>query len=130
VGAAGEPAFDIVAPVLTHAWANYGGEFGPVSFRKDQNGWVHLGGLACPTDLVPVVGVACVQTSSLTSAYIAIFTLPAGYRPATRLLFGTEDTGRHGRLDVLPDGEVAFHWTANDTHWYISLEGISFHADQ
>ena len=113
VGQAGEPAF-------TSLWTNFGAGYSPVSFRKDQFGVVHLGGLACDRYS------ACTH-SVLGDSFLTVFTLPAGYRPAARTLFSVDDSGAKGRLDVLPTGEVQVqdHGVFHD---YVALDGVSFVA--
>ena len=126
VGSAGEPAFGSLAPVSSFPWANYDRGYSPVSFRKDQLGVVHLGGLACPFAVLVVSG--CTTLTSVAGDFTTVFTLPAGYRPATRTLFAASDTGRYGRVDVLPDGQVQFEWTPGQPHAWLGLDGVTFVA--
>jgi hypothetical protein len=133
VGAAGEPAFVRRQPFdLPEGWTNYGNGFAPVSFRKDPLGVVNLGGLLCPGGIAGA-SMRCVTFGGGvpgTSDFITVFTLPEGYRPATRRLFTVSDTERSARIDVLPTGDVSFQWVSGVTHSYISLEGISFVAEK
>lgn len=55
-----------------------------------------------------------------------IFTLPVGYRPATRKLCAGTQSGNTVRVDVLASGEVRYMSGANGTSDFLSLEGISF----
>ncbi len=54
------------SPAFATSWSNFGNPYAPVRFWKDHYGYVHLEGLC--------KGLASPST---------IFTLPAGYRPAT-----------------------------------------------
>ena len=80
VGQPGEPAFGS----FTNGYSaigldNYGGGYSPVSFRKDQLGVVHIGGLMCITD-----GGSCFSKVVASAAFETLFTLPPGFRPASR----------------------------------------------
>ena len=80
VGQSGEPAFG----AFTNGFSplgldNYGAGFPPVSFRKDQLGVVHIGGLMCITD-----GGSCFSKVVASAAFETLFTLPPGFRPASR----------------------------------------------
>jgi len=100
VGAAGEPAFQ-------NSWVNYDvPTWGSANFSKDSSGIVHLEGL--------------VMNGTLGAA---IFTLPAGYRPAKQLLFAVLGNNILGRLDVTPTGAVQFSVGSNA---YVQLSGITF----
>ena len=63
MGAPGEPAFE-------NGWANFPA-FAPLSFYKDRLGYVHVQG--------------DVRHDMTNGCGTVIFTLPAGYRPATSL---------------------------------------------
>ena len=81
VGGAGEPAFQ-------NAWVNFGAS-GVMSFRRDQLGRIHLAGI--------------VKSGALPGA---IFTLPAGYRPANEVRAAVISNGAAAWLTVLNNGEV------------------------
>jgi hypothetical protein len=60
-----------------------------------------------------------------------IFVLPAGYRPAKRLVFSADHNGRvHARVDVLADGSVKWIGDAADAPTSLSLSGVTFRASQ
>jgi hypothetical protein len=124
VGTAGNPAFDKWG---SQPWANYGFGYAPASFRKDRQGWVHLSGLICPSVPGPA-GYACADVIGKQPSVVPIFTLPRTFRPAARIIFAASDSDRYGRVDVLPDGRVTFEFTSAATT-YVSLDGITFHAD-
>jgi hypothetical protein len=106
LGLAAPEAF--IAPTLLGAWANYGSPFNPPGYYKDKAGIVHLRGL--------------VMSGAVPSA---IFTLPAGYRPANQELFAVAANNAFGRVDVLPSGDVQFSLGSSA---YVSLDGITFRA--
>jgi hypothetical protein len=105
VGAPGEPPFE-------NGWSASPTDFGPPTFGKDQFGFVHLEG-------------AAVHSGASTET---IFTLPAGYRPASGL---DEDfavaafAGNAGTLEVGRGGAVSFVGTG---YPFVSLNGVSFRA--
>lgn len=97
VGGAGEPAF-------LGTWANYdaGSTWQSARFRRHPSGLVEIQGL---------VALGALST--------AIFTLPAGYRPAEGLIFSTHsNAGGADRLDIEPDGDVVSRHTATA---YVSI---------
>lgn len=100
IGAAGEPAFQ-------NGWVNNGG-YGPAAFWRDSAGIVRLRGLV------------------VSGTLATIFTLPAGYRPAYRLLIGNHAGGAEGRLDILTSGDVF----AIAGSGYFQLDNISFRAEK
>lgn len=111
VGATGEPAFQ-------NGWTNLASGFSVARFFKDPHGVVHLDGLlsapgAVGNDSIP-------------------FTLPAGYRPAYRLILaGQSSVGySNSRVDVATDGTVRTQgvWTAGGQ--WVSLAGMTFRAEQ
>lgn len=60
-----------------------------------------------------------------------LFTLPVGYRPDSRMMYGVANGGAIAtsgvRIDILSNGEV--HWEGgNASPTYISLDGINFPA--
>jgi hypothetical protein len=116
VGAAGEPGFGT-------GWSNYNDLFfdtyEEVSFRKDRDGVVHLRG-----------GASKAADSGTGSA---IFTLPAGYRPAKSDVFAAASTDGEGVqapsggiVEVSSGGSVSVYALTDDR--YVSLAGISFTA--
>lgn len=97
-----------ITPTFTNSWVNYSAGFADASYYKDQFGIVHLCGL--------------IKSGVMGSA---AFTLPAGYFPAARELFGTMSDSSIGRLDVLANGECI---PITGTNNWFSLSGISFRA--
>jgi hypothetical protein len=108
VGTAGQPAFG-------SGWSNSGGGFEEVSFRKGRDGVVYLRG-----------GGA--KTSDTTGS--AMFTLPAGYRPAKYEWFpvASQNTASStfvaGGVALDTNGDVFVLAVADDR--FVSLSGISF----
>jgi hypothetical protein len=97
------------APPLINGWLNYGASYNPAGYFKDKNGVVHLRGLV---------------RSGVTG--VAIFTLPAGYRPQYREMHATiTKPNAIARVDVLTSGEVVMVMGSNA---WISLDGITFRA--
>lgn len=99
----------LTAATLTNGWTNESG-FGLASYAKDQFGVVRLSGT--------------VSHDPNTSE--ALFTLPAGYRPAhiTLLVVPINAKDKVGLLRIDPNGVV----TPGDRANFISLNGISFLA--
>lgn len=99
VGAGGQPPF-------ASGWKG-DANFGPISFYKDREGVVHLEGLAEGNETGFVV-----------------FTLPSGYRPATRLFFSNFGySGATWPVYVDANGDVS-----SGSNTEISLSGITFRA--
>ncbi|MBD2037669.1 hypothetical protein H6F76_22175 [Leptolyngbya sp. FACHB-321] len=98
---------DWQTPTLQNGWVNYSKAYNAPAYFKDSLGIVHLKGL--------------VRAGSGN-----IFTLPAGWRPASRELHAVAThPGEMGRIDVLTNGQV-FMVKGNNT--WISLDGITFRA--
>jgi len=94
-------------PTFQNGWVNYGDVYNLAGYFKDSLGVIHLRGL--------------VKNGGGT-----IFTLPEGYRPINRELFGVAtNPNTIGRIDVLSDGQVSM--IAGNNGW-ISLDGITFKA--
>lgn len=95
------------APTLQNSWVNYGSGFTTAAYTLMDDGWVRLRGL--------------VRNGLLDKA---IFTLPVGYRPVAHWLFGVStNPDAHGRVDILPTGEVMA--TTGNAGW-LSLDGLTF----
>lgn len=104
VGDLGEPAFE-------HGWLNYDATtFQGARFWKDPMGIVHVEGL--------------VKSGTIATS---VFTLPAGYRPATKLVWAAYTSTGVGRLDVYGDGSV---FAASGGTGYYSLSVINFKQEQ
>lgn len=107
------------APTLLSGWVNHSASFTPAGYTRTitetangtSNGVISLRGLI---------------RSGTANAGTALFTLPAGHRPANRILYTVASGGGYGRLDILPTGEVQFMTGSNS--WY-SLDGVTFLAD-
>lgn len=106
-------SYSYIAPTLGNSWVNYGGIYNTAGYFKDACGVVHIRGL--------------IKSGTLTAT---AFTLPAGYRPAARMILstaaGTGGSDVHGRLDIDASGNVMPISGGND---YFSLQA-SFYATQ
>ncbi len=100
-------------PTLLNGFTNYNLGYATVAYFKDKMGIVHLRGLAL---------------KNTNQNGLAIFTLPAGYRPSTSgtLLFSTIANSGGARIDVQTNGNVVV--MGGSTGW-IGLDGITFKAD-
>jgi len=98
---------------LAAGWGNYGSPYDAAGVRRDSAGRVYLRGLVTRTDGLPPDDSP-------------IGTLPAGYRPAKRLIFAALGNNSIVRLDVLPNGQVLRMAGAASEKDYTSLETISF----
>ena len=94
-----------------NSWVTYNAAvFAPARYIKDDLGVVHLDGLV----MLGTIGAA-------------IFTLPAGHRPAYTQLFAVAtNPNTIGRVDVLTNGQVVA--TSGNNGW-ISLAGLTFLAE-
>jgi hypothetical protein len=110
--AASVPASPWIAPSLLNSWVNFGAPLENVGYFKDAAGVVHITG----------------TVKSGTSNSAAIFTLPAGYRPANELLIAVDSNGAHCNMTVLANGTVGPNTSGSTTR--MSLDGISFLAEQ
>lgn len=91
-----------------NGWSAYDPSYVPSRFVKYGDGLVTLGGMA----------------KGGTSG-VAMFTLPAGCRPAKRRAFVTLGNNAYARIDVLASGDVTLNMGSNA---WVSLEGIVFPA--
>ncbi|MFL1672439.1 hypothetical protein [Paenibacillus dendritiformis] len=103
-----------IKPTLQSGWTNYDTKlYSSAGYYKDGNGIVRIKGL--------------VKGGPIQSL---IFMLPAGYRPKTTLIFPAIDASYTSvRVDITHSGEVVLN-TANANTDYLSLDGISFLAEQ
>jgi hypothetical protein len=101
-------------------WQNDAGntDNNTVAYYRDPFGTVHLKGVACA-----VVSTSC-DSSSITTP-TAIFTLPAGYRPAKQEVLPAWSNFGFGTVIVLSNGTVNA-WTGSNTS--MSLDGLTFRA--
>jgi hypothetical protein len=96
-------------PPFVNGWADYGVPFAPCGFRKLSSGLVIMRGL-------------CQGGTAAT-----ICTLPAGYRPAIRMLYVAETSpDTQCRLDLDPSGALTH--SAGSSGW-LSLSNICFLAE-
>jgi hypothetical protein len=104
-------------------WSDRGSPYNPVSFMRDQLGFVHLRGVAKNTQPGTLSGGCGTLSPGV------IFQLPPGYRPANQEAFANDNTDGFGRLDVTPDGFVC---ASTDTpgSGFATLDGITFRAAQ
>jgi hypothetical protein len=80
--------------------------------RKDASGYVHLQG----------------AVERISGSATLIVTLPAGHRPAADVFFPVYTAGANvGSVSIGASGAVTF---ISGSPTFVSLEGISFHADQ
>lgn len=97
---------------LAAGWADYGGDYDGVAYRK-EDGRVFLRGLVTRTDGLP-------PTRS------PIGTLPAGYRPPKRMIFAANGGPQTIRVDVGANGQIIWvNGTINEKD-FTSLDTISF----
>lgn len=92
---------------LANGWVNYGAPWADAAARK-VNGWVMVRGLVKNGAIGAVVG-----------------TLPIGFRPGANadLIFATDTSSGHGRVDVHSDGTITAQAGGNG---YYSLSPIHF----
>lgn len=96
-------------------WSNYGSGYHNVGYKK-------VG------DLVFLRGLAN-SGANAWSSYGTIFTLPVGFRPAARLIFGTTcNSNAFCRWDITSSGTVQWDSGGAGSGW-VSLEGIVFSVD-
>jgi collagen type I alpha len=112
IGAAGQPPFE-------NSWVNYSADpLNGAAFRKDSTGLVTLKG-----------------TVRSGNTGVAIFTLPAGYRPgagaaSAQRTFITGAGPGLGMLIAYYDGKVWLNnFFAGGTNAYIYLDGVQFYSD-
>jgi hypothetical protein len=102
------PSFQ--TPTLLSPWIGYGGGFASPRYYKTAEGIVFVEGM--------------IQAAGGTSTTdVEIFTLLAGYRPDSTLMFICYNGGGAYRVDVQSDGKVILK---NANTAFTSLAGISF----
>lgn len=95
-------------PSLQNGWVPYGSPYGPATYYKDAQGFVHLSGLV---------------KGGVIGAYDPMFVLPAGYRPLNRIMFNVLGEASKTRVDVDANGSVS---VTIGTNGYVTLNGIYF----
>jgi hypothetical protein len=100
------------AVTFENSFENFGSGWVECKYMKDSMGFIHVRGLAK-------------RASAATNT--TIFTLPAGYRPASGCMFACVGNGSHIRIDVGTDGTFKVQ-AASDANWnnFISFDGITF----
>ncbi len=98
---------------LVNSWTNYDttGTYPPLRFTKTLDGMVMIQGF--------------IQAGAVNTV---VATLPAGYRPAGRLIFDITSWDTYGTCDVGADGTITVTGSVN-TGW-VSLNNLYFMADQ
>ncbi|MBC7459517.1 hypothetical protein H7200_02270 [Candidatus Saccharibacteria bacterium] len=87
-----------------NTWINYGGQFTSAAYTKTAAGMIVLKGM--------------VKSGSGNIAQ-----LPAGYRPAAKVMFENSSVSAGGRIDIRSDGNINMAVGGNG---WTSLDGISF----
>ena len=106
IGAVDKPAFE-------NSWVNLSTvSYGYAGYMKDSLGFVHLRG--------------SVKNGTATVG-LALFTLPAGYRPSSAInvpvMAGAADASNYGALQIGIDGKILYLAGGNTG---LSLSGITF----
>jgi hypothetical protein len=91
---------------LLNAWANLGAPFANAGYYLDELGIVHLRG---------------VVNGGVASGVLPVFTLPAGFRPDTQILFIVY-AGGGARMDISTAGDVLLVTGAG----FLQLDNIHF----
>ena len=99
--------------VTATAWSDYGGSFTTAGYTKTSDGVVVLKGL--------------IKKSSAFTSGEVIATLPVGYRPSGRLIFGTStEPNTTARVDIAANGDIIFD---SGTASWMSLDTVRFVPD-
>lgn len=102
-----------VAPTLNVPWTNFGDVFAAAGYRKDGNR-VQLRGV--------IKGGA---------GGTVVFVLPAAFRPSAQLIMTTlSDAGAPTRIDVRANGEVFVALPPSAQVAWLTLDSITYCADQ
>jgi hypothetical protein len=121
-----------VWPLAFTGWSRIQGGVGFSANFQDLNNAAGIGGFGngaygkYPDGLVTFKGT--LQTKVKTSDNEVMFTLPAGYRPASQRIFFTAASGGGHRIDIDETGKVRC-FSALDKGNYISLDGINYPAE-
>ena len=103
------------ALAIAGGWSAFGAPYGTPAARRDANGYVHLEGV--------------IKSGALTSG-TTLTTLPAGFRPITRIRAGVLMVLGSGPalmdLFIDPDGKINLSSTLDSAVALAPLEGITF----
>lgn len=112
-----------LTPALQAGWGQYSNPstptavFSEVRYKKAADGVVEVKGMI---------------SGGTVTAGTTLFTLPAGYRPDSQLLFRAANAGsgaNNSRVDVMPDGKVILRQSpGTSASTWLSLDGITFVA--
>ncbi len=94
---------------LKNSWIDY-----------NSSNWTTAGYTKTSAGMIVLKGLV---KSGTATAGTVIGTLPAGYRPAERLLFQTGSAGAVGRIDIETNGDISIQVGTNT---WISLDGLNF----
>lgn len=97
-----------IAPTLLNSWVNYGAPYDNAGYYKDPFGIVRLRGV--------------VKSGTTPNA---IFTLPAGYRPANNKLMPIVSNALFGAVSIASNGDVL---SSIGSNVYFTLDGVTFRA--
>lgn len=97
---------------LQNSWVAYGGIYASPQYTKGADGLVSLKGFI---------------KNGTTTAGTIIATLPAGYRPIGKVLAEAYCDSFYARIDVDTTGNITIY---NGTNGWLSLDGLTFYADQ
>jgi len=99
-----------ITPALGNSWVFMGSIYGTAMYRKSPDGFVTLRGM--------------IKSGTIG---LAMFTLPAGYRPPLTEVFRTAAASGVAGMVVDANGDVSVtQYLAGGTNGYVSLSGISF----
>lgn len=100
---------------LQNGWVSYGSAYATPSYSKTSDGVVQLRGL--------------MKSGTITqSTWTTIATLPAGFRPASRMIFTGYGADAQTRVDITASGLVQMQ--GSTLNGWQSIDGIMFVAEQ
>jgi hypothetical protein len=102
-------------------WGNWGANFNPVAYVKDQLGFVHVRGVAKNVSGSTLSGGCGPLDTGV------VFQLPPGYRPANQERFADVNTDGFGYVDITQTGIVCSD-PSTPAAGYLTLDGIAFRA--
>jgi type II secretory pathway pseudopilin PulG len=98
--------------ILQNNWFTYSTSFATAGYSKTSDGIIVLKGM--------------IKRTGAYTVGETIATLPPGYRPTGQLMFGGMSYDLSSRIDVKPDGDIAFNSGHNIT--WSSLDSVRFVA--